>query len=409
VGGHLRAKNQFSETGMRSLARYRYSLGSLHPDLAQFVTDVDTALTQLQSSSGQNLDPPAQCILGVTGVDGKFIIAVTPPENILPYTAQQMIMQNQAGPNANGIALLHQLQSATDINFNNQSNITDYGVSSQLSWTFQLPNQTLFWRLRSSFDGQNWNEWQLYSTAGQCGPVSVSSGQMRSTSIVPNSQLNTLNFATVDSIDAGASATIRVYGTGGVGTAWTRQVGAVNDLYGPFPSASLTGFAYTTAYYVYYDLDALIYRVFLTSQLPQTLPDTFRWAGKVTTVAAGGGGGTGGGGGAGGGSGGCVEIETPVEVPSGTTEEIIACAEWVVVKLADREAVAMHPDTLVSVFKRAIELTPNDRIEVENAQWRNPQHLRYENRDSKKVKRVCPGGIYSARGIRLHNYKPNIL
>jgi hypothetical protein len=121
-----------------------------------------------------------------------------------------------------------------------------------------------------------------------------------------NAPANATNQATVDSIDAGADATIRIYGSGGVGSSWTRPAGFGNQT---FPAGSILHKSYTTKYYVVYDTLNLQYLAF-TSQL-SALPDNYAWAGSVTTVAAGGGGGTPGGGGAGGGGDGtCPEVET---------------------------------------------------------------------------------------------------
>src|SRR5262249_22945971 len=77
------------------------------------------------------------------------------------------------------ISMVHQLQSAANTNFDAAANVQTYGPFSEMTQTFQLPNQTLFWRIRSSFDGTNWNEWQIYSSATVCGPIGVYSGVLR--------------------------------------------------------------------------------------------------------------------------------------------------------------------------------------------------------------------------------------
>lgn len=114
---------------------------------------------------------------------------------------------------------------------------------------------------------------------------------LTSADIPPNAPGNYTNQATVDSVDAGADATIRVYGTGGVGSSWTRPSGFGSPTY---PGTSLLHFAYNTDYWVVYDTIGLVYVVF-TSSLG-VLPDRYVFAGKVHTVAAGGGGGVPGGG-----------------------------------------------------------------------------------------------------------------
>lgn len=120
-----------------------------------------------------------------------------------------------------------------------------------------------------------------------------------SADLPPNSPQNTTNQATVDSIDAGSDATIRVYGTGGVGSDWTWKTGYGSAIY---PAGSLAGYAYNTDYYISYDTVNEIYVV--SPDFLSTLPDNYIWVGKVHTVAHGGGGGTSGGGGSDGGGGG---------------------------------------------------------------------------------------------------------
>lgn len=121
-------------------------------------------------------------------------------------------------------------------------------------------------------------------------------GQVGSAKIVQNVMYNYSNNATVDSIDNGTNATIRVYGPGGVGTSWHQFIGAV---IGPEIPAFAGTAAYSTDYYVYYDGSYHI-----TTAGADTLPDGILFSGALHTVAAGGAGGTGGGGGAGGGGGG---------------------------------------------------------------------------------------------------------
>lgn len=105
---------------------------------------------------------------------------------------------------------------------------------------------------------------------------------------------------------------------------------------------------------------------------------------------------------------GCVEEGTLVEVPEGTTEELLECDEWVVLNVGSGP-LRMHPDTLISVFKRASELTSADRIEVQGGFWRKGIFWD-EKRPSVKVRRTCPGGVYFAGPdmVRLHNNKVSI-
>ncbi len=96
-------------------------------------------------------------------------------------------MRNQwaRGVNVGNATILHNLQSATDLNFNLASSLKDYGISPQLMWTDQDPNVTRLFRLRSSYDGKNWTAWQIYSSPLTCGPVGVQSGLLRTAALAP--------------------------------------------------------------------------------------------------------------------------------------------------------------------------------------------------------------------------------
>jgi hypothetical protein len=115
------------------------------------------------------------------------------------------------------------------------------------------------------------------------GSVVDLSGLVGSTKTYPGIQLNSTNFATVDSIDAGSNATIRIYGSGGVGTSWTRQVGSTTE--GPFPSGNITGLSYNTKYNIMYDGT----QFFAFTAFPSTLPDNLKFVGSLTTVPSSGG------------------------------------------------------------------------------------------------------------------------
>jgi hypothetical protein len=238
------------------------------------------------------------------------------------------------------------------------------------------------------------------NSAGSSAPSDAATAFViySSAQVPPNVPSNATNTATIDSIDAGANATIRVYGVAGVGTGYTRLTG-----YGTpsRPASSITGQPYTSVLYVMWTGSAHI----AVSSFASTLPDGWELVGKVTTVAAGGGGGSGGGGGTGG-SGGCVELGTAVEQPWGTIEMPLPCSEWVVMDLGSGP-VKMHPKTLVSVFKEACELDYQDKVEVKGGLWKNPVLLAPETREGVKISRQCPGGVYLAGPdlARLHNNK----
>ncbi len=186
------------------------------------------------------------------------------------------------------------VEGSSDAVFSKQ-NTTLYPLGGLLSTGVALGNVTRYWRARAKYIESDYSPYIYFGTAAN--PTAVAGGLVGSADDQSNVASNYTNFATVDSIDAGGSATARIYGTGGVGSAWTRQVGSVTTTY---PAGTITGLAYTTVYYIHYT--GTTYAASTT--FPASLPDTYIWVGKITTVAAGGGGGSLGGGGSSGGGGG---------------------------------------------------------------------------------------------------------
>lgn len=141
------------------------------------------------------------------------------------------------------------------------------------------------------------NAWEYYLVAQNAAGSSPASDAatpftvLSSAQIPPNAPINTTNTATVDSIDAGSNATVRIYGSGGVGTGYTRITG-----YGSpsRPAGTITGQPYATKLFIVYTGTAYLAFTLASS----TLPDGWEFIGPVTTVAAGGTGGIAGGGGA---------------------------------------------------------------------------------------------------------------
>jgi hypothetical protein len=124
------------------------------------------------------------------------------------------------------------------------------------------------------------------SAAGNSPPSSAANPIVlfSSSQIPPNVGANSSNTAVLDSIAAGSSATLRIYGPGGLGTSYTRQMG-----YGTpsRPSGSVTGLAYTTRYYVIYSGGVYL----ASTNYADTLPDGYEYVGTLVTCPSGGGGG----------------------------------------------------------------------------------------------------------------------
>jgi hypothetical protein len=138
----------------------------------------------------------------------------------------------------------------------------------------------------------------------QAGPetVTASTSTLISGGLSPNIPYNISNTATIDSIldVSGTTASIRVYGPGGVGTSWDQITGAGTVT---FAATDITGCDLSTVYYVCINnslLDhragGLAYDYLVFTDYNETLSDYYVSVGSTVTVAAGGTGGTSGGG-----------------------------------------------------------------------------------------------------------------
>ncbi len=101
---------------------------------------------------------------------------------------------------------------------------------------------------------------------------------MSSAATASNLSLNQSNYATVDSVANGSTATVRVYGSGGVGTSWTSILGNSSKV---IASGTIMNVAYATNGFVVWDGQ----KYQLKPQLAQTFPDTWVPVGKVSVIA----------------------------------------------------------------------------------------------------------------------------
>jgi|SRR5579859_5458946 len=231
--------------------------------------------------------PPAS--FTVTGVDGKFEIQITLPQDVQPQTVT--LYQASFGADMNRVRapILHQIQSATGVLFDAASKVTTYGPTPETSLSITNPNVTLFWRLRSSYDGANWNDWQIFISAAVCGPVGVNSGLMRSGSISIANTATTPNGGS-PLTQQGVSMQINV-----AASLWKAGSQTIN-----YNSGSVTPGSYGK-FYVYADDPARaggsVIFVATSNVSDITAADARIYFGVITTAAGGGGSGSGGGGG----------------------------------------------------------------------------------------------------------------
>lgn len=229
-----------------------------------------TTLRQVNANPSTQVATPPVAQFTVTGEHGVYHIEITNPQNQQAQIASQVgAVQSQ---NSSNSTLYHEISSSTLADFS--SGVTVYPITSNTHTNISLPGVTLYWRLRSSYDGATWNTYNVLDTA-------VYSNLVGSDITTPNVPLNQTNFATVDSVAAGATASVRVYGPGGVGTGYTRQVGTQTA---SRPSGTITGLPYGDDKFVAYD--GTQFQV--TDTLATVLPDTWEPVGKVSIIGNGG-------------------------------------------------------------------------------------------------------------------------
>jgi hypothetical protein len=234
-------------------------------DLRETLTGIHLALQSLYAQTGSaplaKVDkrttsftaPPVPSQVTVIGANGCFNVSIS----ATPPTANTPIYQ--------------ELSSSPVANFSTSVNV--YPVSTNTSYIFQDPGSTLYWRIRSSYNQQNWSSYYIQ-------PGAVSSGQMSSAATASNLALNQSNFATVDSVAAGGTATVRIYGPGGVGTAWTSILGSNSKV---IPGGTIVNVSYASNGFVAWDGQ----KYQLKPQLAQTFPDSWIPVGKVSVIANG--------------------------------------------------------------------------------------------------------------------------
>jgi hypothetical protein len=97
-----------------------------------------------------------------------------------------------------------------------------------------------------------------------------------SSQIPTNVPANTTNSCVLDSIPVSGTATVRIYGSGGLGTSYTRVLGFGTVTRVP---GSVTGLVFLTRYYIIYHAGTYL----ASTTYSDTLPDGYEWVGTLTT------------------------------------------------------------------------------------------------------------------------------
>ncbi len=365
------------------------------PVLYDWLSGLVTAFNQLQQQIGVDAAPAPQVTTGQT------IPTPSAPASLAANAARGIFNITLGSSPGAAPGIQYFIEVASDPSFSSSTVV--YPVGTTLALSLNLGNVTRYFRARAKYPSSGFSPYTYLGTAAN--PTAVAGGLATSNDILQNPPSNTVNNATVDSVDAGnGTATIRIYGPGGVGSSWMQSYGQGTRT---VPAGTITGLAYSTTYYVVWDTAGQVYLAFTTLQ--HSVADSYIFSGKVTTVASGGTGGTSGGGGANWGTGGCTEVGTELSFPenSSASLHVEECRQWVEIELESGARLALAPGTLVSVFRSAEELRPGDLAEVGREglvsairrvgqTWRASQ---------KMVVRVKPQSVYWANGIRVHNMK----
>src|SRR6266700_826870 len=156
----------------------------------------------------QQINPPQLAQIGVVGQDGHFYVTITPALPVVDRRSGDLPRSNLLsgdrwgtldGRRSRAIDLIrvddgrrfgqvqHELQSATNLNFDAASNVTSYGPSPQIHYDILDPNVQKFWRVRSRLANSQYNAWTFFINPSVCGPIAVDSGLLRTAAL---SQVN---------------------------------------------------------------------------------------------------------------------------------------------------------------------------------------------------------------------------
>jgi hypothetical protein len=168
-----------------------------------------TGVTQGQTA--QNAAPPPQASISAVGSNASYAVTITPP----------------AGQNAQ---LWHEVSYSTVKGFT--SDVTTLPATTATSMVLNLPNQNLFFRVRSSFNKTVWNS---YTLAAQ---TSEASGLVSSAATNNSGAFNQTNLGIVTSVAIGSTAAVQVQGAGAALSSVPTIKGSTQSI---LPAATIVG------------------------------------------------------------------------------------------------------------------------------------------------------------------------
>jgi hypothetical protein len=154
-------------------------------------------------------------------------------------------------------------------------NVTTLPASASPSFTQNLPDQSLFWRMRASYDQVNWSNYVFASQAA------ISSGLVSSAATSNAGAFNQTNYGVVTSAAVGPTAEVSVQGANGPFTSMVAQKGPTQSV---LPGATVVGVTPGSDLFVGYTGQKYVLRYTLADLLAD---DTVTPIGKVSVVETG--------------------------------------------------------------------------------------------------------------------------
>lgn len=245
-----------SKSRIQNIADYdtRTMLQEMYDEIVSIRAVTGTnQLTPVNNTQKPATAAPSAPGVSVTGANGAFTYSLSPPSSSINRTIYYQLRYSAQSNFTQGVTTLSTQQV--------QGNIPAPGVSA-------------FFQARCSYDQTNWSSWA--SAGGQ-----IVAGLQTSSATEPNLSLNQSNYANVDSVAAGASANVRVYGASGPGTQYPSVLGPKETIQ---PSATIINVPFNTNPVVALSGDP---DYFVKNTLPEVFADEMTPVGAVSVVGSG--------------------------------------------------------------------------------------------------------------------------
>lgn len=199
-------------------------------------------------TNAKNIAAPPQAAISVAGTNGAFNYGITP------------------APQTSSAPLYHEVSYAPNKGFKN--GVVTLPVSTATSGVVNVPGQSRFFRVRSSYNRTLFNQPTLH------GQSAVSSGLISSAAIADGAALAQSNLMTVTSSQGSGTAAIHISGAGGT---LTSGVALKSGFQTVLPPATIIGSALGSNNFVGFDGRSY----FVKPTLGAVLLDSLRPIGKV--------------------------------------------------------------------------------------------------------------------------------